>query len=467
MNLEESLIGFADTLCFNDLPEAVVDAVKRMTMNTFAAMIAGSANDSVLRLNRLVRSWNGRPESTVFLQPGKVPCVEAVFVNAAMARAMDFDDFHMQTGMHASASLIPVALAVAEQSGSIDGKAFITAVALGAEILCRMRAVPDQCIGVSGWTGEIFGAFGGALTAAKLLGLKPEETGGALGLAYAQASGNSQSIYDGSAATFLQQGFSAKAGVMSALMAAAGLSGAKRFLTGRAGLYPVYYRQMAYDTDRLLQGLKERYEFLNIATKPYPSCGFTMAPIENVVGLIKTHSLSVEDVEQITVFVNKKMHATVCAPADRKFKPEVPADALFSMPYVIATGVLKGDVKLEDFTREAISEPKRLKFMNRIRIVEDENMEKEALVTQLFLGTHSIRIDCTDGRRFERKMQYSSGFPQKPLSLDQCAAKAKKVVSAAARPLPETKIDAMQEAVENLEKLRTLKPLINLMPGSD
>lgn len=463
MNPEKTIIEFADSLCFSDLPEAVVTAVKRMTMNTLAAMLAGSANDTIVCLNRMVHSWNSRAESTVFLHPDKVLAIDAVLVNAAMARAMDFDDFHVQTGMHASASLIPVALAISELSGAIDGEAFITAVALGAEILCRMRAVPDQCIGVSGWSGEIFGAFGSSLTAGKLLNLGSEKMGNALGLAYAQASGNSQSIYDGSEATFLQQGFSAKAGTLSALMAASGLSGAENFLTGRAGLYPVYYRGMAYDIDRLTRSLGEQYEFLNIATKSYPSCGFTMAPIENIIGLMKDNRLSSDDIERITVFVNAKMHATVCAPAVRKFKPQVPADALFSMPYVIATGVLNGDVMLEDFTPEAIDAPHRLQFMNRIFIVKDEKIEKEAIETNMALGTHSICIDCKDGRKCERKMQYSSGFPQHPLSLEQCARKAKKVASAAVQPIPENRIDDMKKVIENLETLNTLAPLTDLM----
>jgi 2-methylcitrate dehydratase PrpD len=301
------------------------------------------------------------------------------------------------------------------------------------------------------------------LTAGKLLGFGSEEMGRALGLAYAQAAGNSQSIYDGSASTCLQQGFSAKAGILSALLAEAGLSGARRFLTGRAGLYPVYYRGMDYNIDRLTRGIGDRYEFLNIATKPYPSCGFTMAPIENAIGLIKTHQLSPDDIEQMIISVNKKMHATVCAPAERKFRPQEPADALFSMPYVIATGVLKGEVVLDDFTQGAIDEPRRLQLMGRIRIVEDQSIEKEAIETNMALGTHSIRIDCKDGRRIERKLNYSCGFPQNPMTLDQCAMKAKKIISSLGRPIPETRIDEIKKAIETLDMDNTLKSLICLM----
>jgi 2-methylcitrate dehydratase PrpD len=463
MKPEQSIIEFADSLRFNDLSKEVVSAVKRMTMNTLAAMVAGSGSKGVLRLTRMVDVWAGRPESAIFLHQSKVPAVEAVFVNAAMARAMDFDDFHIQTGIHASATLIPVALAVSETIGTIDGKTFITAIALGAEIICRMRTVPDHCIGISGWTGEIFGAFGSALAAGKMFDLDAYSLSHALGLSYAQACGNSQAIYDGTDATFLQQGIMARGGLLAVLMARAGLTGANNFLTGLAGFYPVYYRGMDYDIDRLTQGLGDSYVFLNIATKMYPSCGFTMAPIENVIGLMKDNRLCPEGIETIDVLVNKKMHATVCTPVARKYHPQVPADALFSMPYVIATGVLTGDVVLADFTPDAIDETDRLEWMEKIHIVEDEAIERKAVEANMALGTHGICIRCKDGRVFEREMSHSAGFPQNPLTLDQCALKAKKVAGAAIRPISENTIDTMQQIIENLECLDTLKPLTDLM----
>lgn len=219
MSIEEEIVGFFDKLDYDRLPEEVVAAVKRMTLNTMAAMIAGSSADSIVRLSKLVRGCKGAEQSVIFLHRAKVSAPEAAFVNGAMARAMDFDDFHMQTGMHASATAIPTALALCEALSSVDGKSYIAAVTAGCELMCRMRTVPDQCIGVSGWTGEIYGAFGAALTASKLLCLDSKHISNALGLALAQSAGTSQPIYDGSEATCLQQGFAVRAGLTAALMA--------------------------------------------------------------------------------------------------------------------------------------------------------------------------------------------------------------------------------------------------------
>lgn len=461
MTPESSITEFFTNLEYHMLSDQVVAMVKRLTLNTLAAMIAGSSAGSIVKVSELVRSWKGNPESSIFLHDTKVPVLEAAFVNAAMSRVMDFDDFHMETGVHASSTVIPTALAIAEAYPVISGENYITAVAAGCEMMCRMRSVPDQCIGVSGWTGEIYGAFGAAVAAGKILNFDEETMIRALGLASAQCSGTSQSIYDGTEATCLQQGFSARAGVLAALMARAGLSGAHNFLTGRAGFYPVYYRGMDYRVERLLDDLGKRYLFLGIATKPYPSCGFTMAPIENALSLMKNKEVKADSLERVKILVNKRMYATVCAPVDAKYAPLTPADALFSMPYAVATAILKGDVRLEDFSPEALKQKERLDFMKRIDIVEDEEIEEKALKANLPLGTHSLEFICKDGKRFEQDLQYATGFPQKPMTMDECADKAKKVLAFAFLEISENKINRLKEDIEKLESQRDMINLIN------
>lgn len=463
MTAEKSLIHFAMSKQYNDLPAEVVSGTKRLIMNIIAALIAGSSAKSVSVLANLIKGAGGSPEATVFLNGFRAPSYESVLVNASMARAVDFDDFHMQTGMHASATVIPVALATAEALGKVDGKAIISAIALGIELLCRMRLVPDLCIGISGWTGEIYGAFGAALTAGRLFALSEEQMGNALGLSYAQAAGNAQSIYDGTEATILQQGFSARAGFFAAVMAKAGLTGAKNFLSGKAGLYPVYYRGLNYDIGRLTSGLGDRYELLNIVTKPYPSCGFTMAPIENVIGIMKENQLDAQDIENVKICVNRKMYNTVCHPLDNKYRPKSASDAMFSLPYVVATAVLNGDVILEDFSSEAIREPERLRLMERIKIEMDENIEKEALETNLPLGLHQIDLKIRGGKRFSRKMQYSKGFPQQPMTLEECAMKAIKSASVAVNTITVDRIAALKNIIEHLEEINDIRQFTDLL----
>jgi len=194
MTAEEKLVNFITSARYEDLPQEATEGMKCLIMNGIAAMLAGTGASGVKELAYLIRKWGGAPESTVFLNSLKVPAHEAAMVNATMIRALDFDDFHMQTGMHTGAIVVPAALAAVELKGGTNGEELITAMVLGAEILNRMRLVPDRCIGVSGWTGEIYGGFGSAITAGKILGLTNDEMVNAMGLAYGQAAGNAQTI---------------------------------------------------------------------------------------------------------------------------------------------------------------------------------------------------------------------------------------------------------------------------------
>lgn len=463
METEKALLDYVMSTRYSDLPQEVVTTVKGLIMNILAAMLSGSSASGAKELTQLVRKWGGESESAVFLQNFKAPAHDAVFVNATMARALDFDDFHMQTGMHASATVVPIALAIAEAMGGIEGKSLITAIALGAEILCRMRLVPDLCIGISGWTGEIYGAFGGAITAGRIFGLSEDEMGHALGLAYSQAAGNAQTIYDGALGTRLQQGFSARAGCVSAIMAKAGLTGARKFLEGKAGLYPVYYRGLDYDINRLTEGLGEKYEILNIATKPYPCCGFLMAPIENVLHIMTENRLVAGHIKKMVFSVNQKMYNTVCFPPDTKYQPKTPADAMFSLPYVVATAIITGDVSLSDFSDEAIRNAERLTIAQNVEIEIDKGIEEESTELNLSLSLHQVELETEGGQHFSRKMYHAKGFPQNPMTMSDFTEKAKKCALYAVKPFPESRVDELKEVLLHLEGKKNISSLIKLL----
>ena len=459
----EGLIDYVFSARYENLPNEVIVAAKRLIMNTVSAILCGSGAEGVREIAGLVKNWGGKEESTVFLYSSKVPAHEAVLVNATMARALDFDEFNLQTGMHTGATVVPVALAAAETCGKVDGKKLITAVVVGAEVMCRMRLVPDFCIGVSGWAGEVYGAFGGAITAGKVIGLTREKVGHALGLAYSQAAGNAQPIYDGTLATRLQQGLSARAGLLSTILATNGITGPQNFLEGRAGFYPVYYRGMDYDISRLLDNIGEKYEFMNVATKPCPCCGFLMAPIENVIDIMHQNNMNQHDIGKVVVRVNQQMYNTVCAPPEAKYRPRTAADAMFSLPYVVGTAILRGDVSLEDFSADAITDPERLKMADKVEIIVDEDIDQESKELNLALALHELEIETESGRHFSQKIYYAKGFPQKPMTMEDFAEKARKCSHYAVKPFPDRKVEEVKERVEYLEKQKDIGYLTRLL----
>ena len=88
-------------------------AAKRLFMNTSCAILCGSGAEGVREIAGLVNNW-GVKKKERFFYSSKVPAHEAVLVNVTMARALDFDEFNLQTGMRTGATVVPLALAAAK-----------------------------------------------------------------------------------------------------------------------------------------------------------------------------------------------------------------------------------------------------------------------------------------------------------------------------------------------------------------
>jgi len=465
MSIEEDLVSYVSSVGYDDLPPQVIMATKKSIIDVLGVSIAGSGTPVVENISSAVSEWGGRPESAIFFSGTRVPAHHAVLVNSTMARSLDFDEYHMVLGTHPTPTVVPVALATAELCGGITGKEFLTAIATGAEVMCRLRLVPDYCSAFSGWAAEIHGVFAAAVTAGKLLGLSAGEMSNALGLAYSQAAGNTQCLKErgGGSTIALQQGFSARSGLMAAVLARRGLAAARNYLSGEAGLYAIYYRGIPCDTNRLLSGLGEEFEIMNLAAKPYPSCGYTIGPIGNVLELMRQHNLAKDDIAKVILRVNQAMYNSTCQPVETKYRPKIPADAIFSLPYAVGSAVLRGDVFLEDFTPQAIGDNNRLNEVDKVSTVVDKVVDEEAKRLNLHLYLHIAEIVTRGGESFSQKALYGEGSPQQPMGLEDCIKKAKRCTHFAAREFPESRMEELAGMIVNLEDVKDVKLLVQYL----
>lgn len=245
----------------------------------------------------------------------------AALTNGTMARAVDFDDVFEPGTLHVSASLVPAALAVAEAQGGVDGKSLLTALALGVDLICRLSLAIQLPPGVSGMNSTFQCAyFAAAAVAGKLMGLEVEGLRHALGLAYTQVAGNSQNLLEGTLAIRLNQGLAAQGGVMAAELARVGLTAARDSLEGKFGYFMVYQRG-AYDRDRLLEGLGQRYYGPEVTQKIYPCCMHTHAAIEALQEVKAKHLIDEAQIARIRVGLNQQGYNFVGAASSDKITP--------------------------------------------------------------------------------------------------------------------------------------------------
>lgn len=221
--------------------------------DTVAIAVAAAESEPVQAAVRVgARGVSGGCASLAGPQP--LPPAQAAFASAAAAHALDFDDIHDRARLHPTTVALAAALTAAELSGT-DGRTLARAVAVGAELMCRLGAqlAPTGSNAAAHWfTTQLLGYPGAALAAGIALGLDEDGLAQAIGLSTMQAAGAKQVATGvGSTARGIYPAFAAAGGVSAALLAAEGMVGPQQALEGDDGLFAAYLPGAYIDEDAL------------------------------------------------------------------------------------------------------------------------------------------------------------------------------------------------------------------------
>ncbi|WUI01296.1 MmgE/PrpD family protein [Spirillospora sp. NBC_00431] len=452
-------------------PPHVLDRTRLALLDTLAAQTAGLSADGARQVADLVTYWGGRPEATVHATGARAPVHHAALANATCARAWDLDDVLEHAFCHVSGSVVPAALAVTEaieSSGrrTVGGREFLTAVAVGAEAVCRMALAPRASFSVTGASRTYeCGTFGAVLTAVRLMGLSEERARHAMGIALSMLCGKQQAFLTGAHTVSLGQGLSAQAGVLAAVMAERGVTGAAPdidVLEGRFGYYFTNHRG-EYDADQITAGLGTDWRVLESSIKPlYPCCKFTHTSIAATLDAVRELDGKAGRIAAIEVEVtDREAYDLACAPDDAKRRPATQAAAQFSMPYVVAVAAVHGRVGPEHFVPAALDDPRVLDVADRVHIKPDLATERPTARGALPMPAH-ITVRLRDGATITRQTTVVKGHPQAPMDFADVAAKFR---DCAAFALPAWDgADTAVETVRAVPGLPSMSALMGVLP---
>src|SRR5947199_2174111 len=266
------LAEYAAALRYNDLPDAVVACAKDAIIDTVAACICGSA----LPWSRIVIDYAERTgpggASRILGRGSAVQAPAAALANGALAHAFELDSLTRPgAGAHPGATVLPPALAVAQQPGrKASGRDLIAAFVAGNEVMIRIGRATGHTNEARGFHAPgTTGPFGAAVACGHLLGLDADQMGNVIGVAGSLAGGLLEFAKgDGGMVKRLHLGRASEAGVLAASLAAAGFTGPRTVLEGEFGFLKVFCT--AYDTAELTKGLGEAYVTLSTVLKRYP-----------------------------------------------------------------------------------------------------------------------------------------------------------------------------------------------------
>jgi aconitate decarboxylase len=425
---------------FADLPPVVVEMVKRLILDAFAATIGGVPAPWCRALAEQVREWGGREESTLLFDRARVPAPHAAWVHSAMLHSLEYDAIHEGAIVHPLTAVFPAALAAAEARGAVSGQEFIAALALSVELTCRIGLAAQTAM--TFYRGATCGGFGATLAAAKLWRLDAETTQHALGIAYSQLSGTLQSHREGASVNTMQSGFGAKAGIIAAALARRGITGPRECFTGPYGYYPLY-EGGSYDESVLVGELGTHYEVLNISQKPYPCGRLTHGAVELALTLSQERSIPIDDITKVTVAASPFVQRLVGRPFNRD-APN-PLDARLSLPFMVATALLRGGIDIAATEGASLKDPAVQALAQRVSVVVDPDLAPVNAP-----APQRLEIYTRTGERIERRIDLLKGAPGRALSWDETVEKYWRCWRHADPPVPESH---GQEVIERLERL--------------
>src|SRR5713101_6636331 len=238
------LAEYAAALRYADLPEEVVRRAKECIVDTVAAVICGGA----LPWSRIVtgyarRTGPGGKSHILGSNGAAVQAPAAALANGALAHAFELDSLTRPgAGVHPGATLLPPALAVAQERAS-SGRALIAAFVAGCEVMVRIGRATGHTNEARGFHAPgTTGPFGAAIAAGHLLGLDAAAMTNALGIAGSLASGLLEFARAGNGGMVkrLHLGRASESGVLAASLAYEGFTGPTSVLEVSFGFLPVF-----------------------------------------------------------------------------------------------------------------------------------------------------------------------------------------------------------------------------------
>jgi 2-methylcitrate dehydratase PrpD len=454
----QALSAFAAGVRFESLPAPVVESFTHRVLDTLGICLAATALDTSAMATRVASAWGGPGEATVIGHPGRLPAAAAAFVNGVLAHSLDYDDTHLPSVLHPSASIVPAALAVGEATGA-STRDVAAAAAAGYEICIRTgMAGYDRALGNSvfferGWHAtSICGTLASAVVAAKLYGLGAEGIGHALGIAASMGSGIIEGNRAGGSVKRMHCGWAAHAGIVAAQMAAAGFTGPVSALEGRFGFYQAFCGGVS-DMNELTGGLGERWCLPEIFYKPYPANHFTHAGIDAAMRL--RSQVEIGDIAQIDLGVPTPTVRTIGEPAALKARPQSGYHAQFSGPFTVAAALLGGGglgLALDDFTDAQVRDARYLDLAAKVRV--HGHPDCDAIFPNQFPAV--LAIHTRAGLVYEARVMANRGGPQNPLSVDELTVK---FMSNATRVMDAAEARATADAIVNMTE-RPLKSVL-------
>ncbi|MBL0936838.1 MAG: MmgE/PrpD family protein [Rhizobiaceae bacterium] len=329
------------------------------------------------------------------------------FYFGGLAHILELDDLHRTSVTHPGTVVVPAAAALAETLQA-SGREFLVAVLHGYEACCRVGNAVGKAHYRVWHNTATCGTFGAAMAAAHLAGLDEDRAVWALGNAGAQSGGVWEFLSAGAMSKHLHTARAAEAGVIAALLAREGFTGADTILEGEKGFFAAFCKDPV--PEAVLADPDAPWALLETSIKPWPCCRHTHPAIDAALALNARLDGATPDEIRVETY---RAALDVC---DRP-EPADPFGAKFSLQHCAAEAIRTGAITTSSFDGDHRDATRGLCAVTTVSV--------DPAIEAAYPGAWGASVKARVGDQwFEERCEACKGDPENPLDRTELTAKA-------------------------------------------
>jgi len=451
-SVSRTIAEFAVNLKYEDLPDKVVNEVKRYLYDSVGCAYGGYHTRDVNILRDIYREMGGLPQATLFGFGDKIPAVNATLVNSLMIRALDFNDIYWKEDPSHPSDLIPAAVCTAEMAGA-SMKDVIVAIVLAYEFEQRLCEFAVPGVRERKWHHATLTQFVSPIAAGKVLGLTVDQMVNAIGI----SGSHNHTIGCPTAGKLTMMKntvdpMAVQSGVLAALMAQKGYTGTEAVFEGKEGLMDVFGPDWALE--KLAGNLGDKFKILECGMKAFPTEALTHTHLSAVLKAVTENNIAYDKIEEVTITTIARACDILFDP--HKYRPDSRETADHSLPYCVAAALVDHQITTQTFSEEKLKDARIWQVIDKIKGEASEEFEKMFPAKQ----PSRVVVRTVDGHTFEEYLEYPKGDPREPMTMADLEAKFNALSADLLDAARQAKIRNMIFACDNLSVSEFMDSLV-------
>jgi len=447
--IAQEMASFITNTKFEDLSKEAIKQLKIRLLDSMGTAIGAIEGPPVEALRNMINDFGGNGLSSL-IGGGKTSPDRAALYNSALVRYLDYNDSYLAKGETCHPSDNIGSILAAGEHNNIDGKTFLTALALAYQVQCRLS--DEAPVRDKGFDHTTQGSYAVAAGVAKALGLDEDKTANALAIA-GTALNALRVTRTGALSNWkgLAYPHTAFGGTHAAYLANYGITGPPAVFEGNKGFMDAIAGEFHIDWEK-----EDLERVTNTIIKKYNAEIHSQSSIEGMLELKEQSGFTADEVEKITIDIfDVAYHIIGGGEEGDKTIVRTKEEADHSLQYMIAAALLDGQVLPNQYKQERIEAKDIQNLLNKIEV--SPKQEYSDRFPDEMPATLSVYL--RNGNKFSINKTDYEGFHTRPADWNTIIQKFEGL----ANPYTSKELrNKIIETVQNFER-HTVRELMQLL----